>query len=159
MEINKAFDALINIIKKAQGDRSLNQFALNCEVNAGHLSRILNGKFVNPPSPDFLRKISEHASNNVTYEDLMEAAGHTSRTVKKPTETASPALETAEEEKDIEMKLTKIKKDLEQHQGLMLSGDPVSKEAVQSILDAIEYGMKQAKVINKKYSPKNTEDK
>lgn len=76
MEKNESYEQLIMLIKQAQGDRSLNQFALNCNVNAGHLSRVLNGKFVNPPTPDFLKKIALHAQNDVTYEGLMEAAGY-----------------------------------------------------------------------------------
>ena len=76
MEKVQSFEKLFFLIKQAQGDRSLNQFALNCDVNAGHLSRVLNGKFVNPPTPDFLKKISLHAHNAVTYDSLMEAAGY-----------------------------------------------------------------------------------
>lgn len=47
------------INKKAQGTKTLNQFALGAGVNAGHLSRILNGNFKNPPSPDTLKKIAK----------------------------------------------------------------------------------------------------
>lgn len=72
----ESYEKLIVLIKQAQGDRSLNQFALNCNVNAGHLSRVLNGKFVNPPKPEFLKKIAQHAHNNVSYESLMDAAGY-----------------------------------------------------------------------------------
>ena len=59
------------------------------------------------------------------------------------------------DEKDIEKRVAEIKKGfLENQEGLMLSGNPVSEEAVQSIIDALEFGMRQAKVINKKYTPK-----
>ena len=57
------------------------------------------------------------------------------------------------------MRLTKMKKDLEQQTGLMLSGNPLSPDAMKSILDALEYGIKQAKVINKNYNPKKSKDK
>lgn len=70
------FDNLIKLIKKAQGNRSLNQFALHCNISSAHLSRVYNGKFVNPPSPDFLKSIATKAYNEVTYEDLMQAAGY-----------------------------------------------------------------------------------
>lgn len=61
---------------------------------------------------------------------------------------------TEKEEKDIEKRLEKMKKELSGSQGLMLSGNPVSPEALESILDALEFGMRQAKKINKKYTPK-----
>ena len=76
MDKVESYEKLITLIAQARGDRALNQFALNCNVNADDLSRISNGKFIKPPAPDFLRKISEHAQNNVTYESLMEAAGY-----------------------------------------------------------------------------------
>jgi hypothetical protein len=168
METNKSFDVLIVLLKKAQGDRSLNQFAKDCSVNAGHLSRILNKKFIGPPSPDFLWRISEHAENNVTYEVLMDAAGHTKNIRKEISEAESLSLkeikekkekEKKEEEKDIEIRFARFMEELEQTQGLMLSGKPISPDAVKSILGALEYGIQQAKVINKMYSPKKTKDK
>jgi transcriptional regulator with XRE-family HTH domain len=59
------------------------------------------------------------------------------------------------DEKDIEKRLNQIKTELMENQnGLMLSGEPVSPDAVQSIVDALEFGMRQAKLINKKYIPK-----
>lgn len=76
MDKVETYEKLITLISQARGDRSLNQFALNCNVNTGDLSRITNGKFIKPPAPDFLKKISQHSQNDVTYESLMEAAGY-----------------------------------------------------------------------------------
>lgn len=73
------YDNLINLINKAKGNRSLNRFADDCGIDAGHLSRVLRGKMVNSPSPDTLRKIADNAHNLVTYESLMTAAGHLER--------------------------------------------------------------------------------
>ncbi len=74
--MKKNYDELINLIKKAQGDKTLNQFALSCQVNAGHLSRLLNGNFVNPPSPETLKKISKGSHGIVTYEELLKACNY-----------------------------------------------------------------------------------
>lgn len=52
--------------------------------------------------------------------------------------------------------MEEIKRDLKDSQGLMFSGEPMSEEAVDSLLDAMEYIVRQTKVINKKYIPKNT---
>ena len=74
--MNEEYKKLVDLIKLAQGNRSLNQFALHCNVDSGHLSRIINLKFKNPPSPDFIKKIASKAQNNINYEDLMKAAGY-----------------------------------------------------------------------------------
>lgn len=70
------YKKLIELLNKAKGKRSLNRFAEESGVDAGHLSRVMRGIMINPPSPDTLKKISDKAHNNVTYEDLMMAAGH-----------------------------------------------------------------------------------
>lgn len=61
------------LIKKAQGDRTQNAFAMNCGINSASITRILTGE--NTPKPDILKKIASHAHNNVTYAQLMIAAG------------------------------------------------------------------------------------
>lgn len=61
---------------------------------------------------------------------------------------------TPKDEKDIARRMEEIKKDLQGEDGLMFSGEPMSQEAVESLLDAMEYIVKQTKVINKKYVPK-----
>lgn len=58
------------------------------------------------------------------------------------------------DEKDIEKRMEEIKRDLKDSQGLMFSGEPMSEEAVDSLLDAMDYIVRQTKVINKKYIPK-----
>lgn len=74
--MKEKFSELIKLIKKAQGNKTLNQFALGAGVNAGHLSRIMNGNFKNPPSPDTLRKIAKSSHGEVTYEELLKASGY-----------------------------------------------------------------------------------
>ena len=56
--------------------RSLNQYARNCGVDSAYISRFINMQKINPPSPGVLKRLSKHAHNGVTYDDLMEAAGH-----------------------------------------------------------------------------------
>ena len=74
--MSRQYAILIDLLKRSRGDRSLNRFAADCGVDAGHMSRILHGKMINPPVPGTLKKIAESALNGVTYEDLMAAAGH-----------------------------------------------------------------------------------
>ncbi|MED3888186.1 helix-turn-helix transcriptional regulator [Priestia aryabhattai] len=61
---------------------------------------------------------------------------------------------TGKDEKDIAKRMEKIKEDLSNDDGYMLMGEPMSEEAKESILDAMEYAIRQAKRINKKYIPK-----
>lgn len=145
-------DLLIELIKQAQGDRSLNQFAKNCGIDPGNLSRIVNNKNAQAPKPETLRKIASHAHNSVTYEDLMKAAGHI--VLNTSSEDNSKNVLSTKDEMEIEKKIQSLREDLLNNTGgLMLSGDPVSPEAIESIVEALAFGIRQAKIINKKYTP------
>ena len=74
--MKKDYEELIRLIKKAQGSKTLNQFALGAGINAGHLSRILNGNFKNPPSPETLKKIAKNSHGEVSYEELLKASNY-----------------------------------------------------------------------------------
>lgn len=146
-------ELLIQLIRNAQGNRSLNQFSQGCGIDSGNLSRILNNKNKQAPKPETLRRIANNAYNGVTYEGLMDAAGHISlEGSEKP---ASEAVLSVKDEHDIEKKIQLLKEDiLNNPDGLMLSGNPVSEEAIESIIEALSFGIRQAKIVNKKYTPK-----
>ena len=69
---------LVKLIKAAQGDRTQNEYALHARVDSGTITKIINEKRV--PSPATLKKLASKAHNGVTYQMLMEAAGHIERT-------------------------------------------------------------------------------
>lgn len=71
------------LLKKAKGTRSINQYALESGVSAAHISRLLRGLLDTPPSPDIIEKLSEISLNGVNYYELMDAAGHISGHVEK----------------------------------------------------------------------------
>ena len=59
------------------------------------------------------------------------------------------------DERDIAKDLERLRTNLESGEGLMFDGDPLSDEAKESILAAMEIGLKMAKAKNKeKYTPK-----
>ncbi|WP_258729687.1 helix-turn-helix domain-containing protein [Bacillus atrophaeus] len=58
------------------------------------------------------------------------------------------------EEKDIAKRMEEIKKDLENSDGLSFSGEPMSPEAIESLMEAMEHVVRQTQRINKKYTPK-----
>jgi transcriptional regulator with XRE-family HTH domain len=65
----------------------------------------------------------------------------------------------SKDEKDIAKRMEKIRQDLSEDDGYMLMGEPISEEAKESIMDAMEYAIRQATRINKKYIPKKYRDK
>jgi SOS-response transcriptional repressor LexA len=64
------------LLRKATGSRSINQYWLRSEVSATYISKLQRGLVDKPPSPEIIRKLADHAENGVTYEELMQAAGH-----------------------------------------------------------------------------------
>lgn len=70
------------------------------------------------------------------------------------TQKETPTL-TAKDERDIARDLERIRQTLESEDTIMFDGDPMSDEARDSIMNAIELGLKAAKIKNKeKYTPK-----
>src|SRR5690606_29210491 len=64
------------LLQRAKGSRSLNDFAKQSNVNSGYLSRLIRGERPNPPSADVIKRIASAARGGVTLEDLMSAAGY-----------------------------------------------------------------------------------
>lgn len=64
------------LLERAKGDRSINQYAIETGVSAAHISRFLRQLIDAPPTPETISKLAAKAYNNVTYQDLMIAAGH-----------------------------------------------------------------------------------
>lgn len=61
---------------------------------------------------------------------------------------------TEKDRKDIGKRMDEIRKDLTNTDGLMFSGEPLSEEALDSLMDAMEYIVKHTQKVNKKYIPK-----
>lgn len=64
------------LILLAIGNRSLNQYALNCEVSSAHISRLSRELLDTPPHPETLKKMAKASQGRVSYKELMEAAGY-----------------------------------------------------------------------------------
>lgn len=67
-------------------------------------------------------------------------------------ETSSPSK--IKDEIDIAKRMEQIRKDLTSEDGLLFNGEPMSEEAVESFLEAMEYAVRQTQRINKKFIPK-----
>lgn len=70
-------EKLANLILTAIGnDRSLNQYALHCDISSAHISRLSRGLLNTPPTPQILQKMADASQGRVTYSELMEACGY-----------------------------------------------------------------------------------
>ena len=64
------------LLDRAKGDRSINQYANETGVSAAHISRFLRQMIDAPPTPETISKFAEKAWGDVTYRDMMIAAGY-----------------------------------------------------------------------------------
>lgn len=151
IEWNDCMNEFGSYIKKIRMDKgmTLNQVALYSEISAAQLSRIENGKR-GVPKPETIKKISNALKHD--YEDLMKVAGYIEFENKEDDNKENTLTE--KDEKDIAKRMEKIKEDLQNADGLNFSGEPMSEEAVESLLEAMEYAVRQTQRINKKYIPK-----
>ncbi|PEM36728.1 helix-turn-helix domain-containing protein [Bacillus pseudomycoides] len=128
--------ALVNTIKSLCAQRKITISALERDLEFGNGTIRRWDK--TSPSADKLQKVADYF--HVTIDSLLGRE--------------NPPQLNSKDEKDIEKRMEEIKRDLKDSQGLMFSGEPMSEEAVDSLLDAMEYIVRQTKVINKKYIPK-----
>lgn len=110
--------------------------------------------------------VSEPDSNTLaTLADLYEVSyrwlltGKGDMSAKRELSTTYNASLTAKDERDIAKRMEKLKKDLVNGEGLSFRGEPMSPEAIESVLDAIEFAERQATRANKKYTPKKYREK
>lgn len=106
-----------------------------CDLSNGSIRRWEENK----PSVDKLEKIADHFNVSIDY-----LLGKTNKR----------SILSEKDEKDIAKDIEELKKKLKTSEGLMFDGEPASEEAIQSVLDAMSFGVRQAKLINKKYKPK-----
>ena len=136
---------LIELIKMAQGDRSLNTFARECGISKSNVSRILNNKNAYPPKPDTLQKIALHSQNNITYNSLMFAAGY----LKSYDEDTILNNKFSEyEEKLIKKRIDNIIKELSKKE--FDDGTNLTKETIENTLASIEYAIRHCKITDDK---------
>jgi hypothetical protein len=55
---------------------SIQDFANHANIDRGYLSRNINSKLDNPPSPTILKKISDSSKGITTYNELMKTCGY-----------------------------------------------------------------------------------
>lgn len=131
---------------------TINQLSLYTGISAAQLSRIENGKR-KAPKVENLRKLSD--ALDVPFGIFMDAAGYSQDDKINEYKQDYERL-TDKDELDIAKRMEKIRKDLEEgtgEDGLNFMGEPMSEDAKESLLEALEYAERQATRINKKYAP------
>ena len=132
---------MLRILRKNKG-LSMKELGEIIGVAESTISQYETGK----REPDFetLLKLGEFFNVSVDY--LLRGDN--------PQNNKMPAL-TKKDERDIAKTLANLKETLENEEGLMFDGDPMSDESKESILAAMELGLQAAKLKNKeKYTPK-----
>lgn len=75
MTFNKELFA--ELLNKAKGeDRSINKYAAEIDISPAHISRLLRNLIDTAPYPETISKFAQGAYNGVSYDMLMQAAGH-----------------------------------------------------------------------------------
>lgn len=99
------------------------------------------------PGIDKIQKVADYFNVSIDY-----LLGRTEQKNKDIIKNAEGFTE--KDKKDIGKRMEEIRKDLTDSDGLMFSGEPLTEEALDSLMDAMEYIVKHTQKINKKYIPK-----
>lgn len=67
-----------DLLKQAKGDRSINRYGIDSDVDPAYISRLLRCLVNNSPSATIIRKLADSAYSGVTVNELMIAAGYLS---------------------------------------------------------------------------------
>ncbi|MFJ6210554.1 helix-turn-helix domain-containing protein [Lysinibacillus sp. NPDC092081] len=163
MNENELGDLLI----KLRGNHSLREIGELTGLSHTYISDVEKGyrrgsKKQLKPSPDTLKRLA--SAYNYPYEELMKIAGYletetTTDYISEDKSTNGSQL-TEKDERDIGKRMAKIKKDLiegssdDNQAALSFMGEPMSEEAIESLLEALEHAERLATLANKKYIPK-----
>lgn len=71
---NKKVFALLML--RAKGDRTLRHYAIECGISYVQLRKLELLRQDSAPGETLIRKLAEHSANDVSFEDLMYAAGY-----------------------------------------------------------------------------------
>ena len=139
--MNELYDKISNLC--ADHGISVGRMCSDLKISRGNLTDLKMGRIRSISSAN-LQKIADYFSVSLDF----FSEGEKDNAKKAPTLNKK-------DERDIAKTLEELKETLENEEGLMFNGDPMSDEAKESILAAMELGLQAAKLKNKeKYTPK-----
>lgn len=139
-----------SVFKALRTERELSQQELSNQIGLSKSAINMYERGERQPNFETLELIADFFNVDIDY-----LLGRTSKTTKIIKTDASKSSLSTKDTKDIEKILEQTREQLTNQEGLMFNGDPVSPEAIESILAAMQIGMEIAKKKNKeKYTPK-----
>jgi|GEM_PF-461816 len=118
-------------------------------------NKTLSGYENNVSEPDMNTLAILTELYGVSYKWLLTGEGEM---IPKLNEKKSTSL-SRKDEIDISKRMAELREDLSSATGLLFDGEPMSDEAKESLLEAMEFGVRLAKKNNKKYIPNKYRDK
>ncbi|MBY7115164.1 helix-turn-helix transcriptional regulator [Bacillus sp. 17RED48] len=136
---------VVDVIKRLCKEKKITiaELERRIELSNGQIRKWSN----QTPGIDKVQKVADYFNVSVDY-----LLGRTEQKNKDITKDAEGFTE--KDKKDIGKRMEEIRKDLTDSDGLMFSGEPLTEEALDSLMDAMEYIVKHTQKINKKYIPK-----
>lgn len=139
--MNELYDKISNLC--ADHGISVGRMCSDLKISRGNLTDLKMGRIRSISSAN-LQKIADYFSVSLDF----FSEGEKDNAKKAPTLNKK-------DERDIAKTLGQLKETLENEEGLMFDGNPMTDEAKESILAAMEVGLQMAKLKNKeKYTPK-----
>ncbi|MEV9640474.1 helix-turn-helix domain-containing protein [Mammaliicoccus sciuri] len=143
-------------LRIARDKKGLKQTQVKERTNINN--KTLSGYENNVSQPDGETLVTLAELYEVTFEWLLTGKGEMSSASSSKREFQL----SDKDERDISKRIKKMKKDIiegsRDEQGLNYMGEPMSSEAVESLLEALEHAERIATLANKKYIPKKYRD-
>ena len=117
---------------------SQREIALRVKLNVSVMNRIESG---------------ERPVKDQELADIARALDTTSDYLLGITDNPNQMNEHTKDEKDIAKRMKEFRRDLTSSDGLNFSGEPMSDDAKESLIDAMEHIFRQTQLINKKFIP------
>jgi len=137
------------LMQKALGERNMSEYALHSGVSLTYISELIKQERDNPPLPKTIRKLAEKAHNGITYEMLMEAAGHLPKESGFIINNSDGDVEVKVKSKQNSKDIKDLQKFLDQ-QEIMFDGVPLTEDDKAKVRKALEIVFWDAKAQNKK---------
>ena len=138
--------ALGERLKKARNDKNLTQ--IEAAKKLGVTNGALSGYERNYRDPDtnMLKQMAELYEVSLDYLLGNKNNNNNEQNLSK------------KDERDVAKRMDELREDLSSASGLLFNGEPMSDEAKESLLEAMEFGIRLAKKNNKKFIPKKYRD-
>lgn len=132
-------------LRMARDRKGYTQVKVKSRTNINN--KTLSGYEKNVSEPDTSTLVTLADLYGVSYKWLLSGKG-------EMTESES----ISKDEKDIAKRIEEFKRDITSVDGLNFSGEPMSEDAKESLVEAMDHVFRQTQRINKKYIPKRHRD-